>query len=170
MSNYLTIGIIISLKFYKISFVKMRIQVFFHLEGPPSQVELVGLKGFQIFSKSSKIIVFHLSVPREAVTLEALVIQRGRVERDVEGLVEEFKGSHIVAVMDHLVVWISKISFFCAKKLLKIFVTHRIVLVERQTGEVRCKLIMNLQQNKNRSVPNYQIEQNKTDVIKTQVG
>ena len=65
-------------------------------------MELVGLKGFQIFSKSSKIIVFHLSVPREAVTLEALVIQRGRVERDVEGLVEEFKGCHIVTDMNHL--------------------------------------------------------------------
>ena len=80
----------------------MRIQVFFHLEVPPSQVELVGLKGFKIFPKSSKIIVFHLSVPREAVTLEALVIQRGRVERDVEGLVEEFKGCHIVTDMNHL--------------------------------------------------------------------
>ena len=80
----------------------MRIQVFFHLEVPPSQVELVGLKGFKIFPKSSKIIVFHLSVPREAVTLEALVIQRGRVERDVEGLVEEFKGCHIVTHMNHL--------------------------------------------------------------------
>ena len=75
---------------------------FFHLEVPPSQVELVGLKGFQIFSKSSKIIVFHLCVPREAVTLEALVIQRGRVERDVERFVEEFKGCHIVTDMDHL--------------------------------------------------------------------
>ena len=117
----------------------------------------------------------YLSVSCESIALKALIIEWGRVKGHVEGLVEELKGSHIVADMDHLVDWLSKISFFWNKiaqnissltfknilffdkNLLKIFVPHRIVLVERQTGEVRCKLIMNLQQNKNRSVPNYKI-------------
>ena len=59
----------------------------------------------------------YLSVSCESIALKALIIEWGRVKGHVEGLVEEFKGSHIVADMDHLVVWISKISFFCAKKI-----------------------------------------------------
>ena len=64
----------------------------------------------------------YLSVSCESIALKALIIEWGRVKGHVEGLVEEFKGSHIVADMDHLVVWLSKMFFFFGTQLLKIFV------------------------------------------------